>query len=250
MGTNRNLRQRLFVAALASSLLSVPSSVMANCDTLSVAAAKIPHFSESADKGIFISLIREAATRANLNIDIEVMPKKRALARFLRGNSNTLMPHSSAGQKLDAYKSAPILAKMDLAFVRKGDTIPQSIDDLSGKTVGLTAQYSYPKHLTSRTDIHFVRQAQNDEENIRMLAAGRYDVAIIEKSSGSRAVNKSAKDKIDFDLQSPITELQVWIMFSKDDCGRQLQQKINKAFKSMRDDDSWQNLFKQTKADS
>ena len=160
------------------------------------------------------------------------------------------MPHSSAGQKLEAYKSDPILAKMDLAFVRKGDAIPQSIDDLSGKTVGLTAQYSYPKQLTSRTDIQFVRQAQNDEENIRMLAAGRYDVAIIEKSSGSRAVNKSAKNQIDFDQFHPITELQVWIMFSKDECGRQLQQKIDKAFRNMREDNSWQNLFKQTKADS
>ncbi len=250
MSKFRDLRKSICSVALFSSVLLIPSIAVANCDTLSVAAAKIPHFSESADKGIFISLIREAASRANLNIDIEVMPKKRALISFLRGNSNTLMPHSSAGQKLDAYKSKPILAKMDLAFVRKGDNVPQSVDDLSGKTVGLTAQYSYPKHLTSRQDIRFVQQAQNDEENIKMLAAGRYDVAIIEKSSGSRAVEKTARGEIDFNLFRPITELQVWIMFSKDDCGRHLQQKINEAFNRMREDNSWQNLFKQTKSDS
>lgn len=244
----RNHHKSIGAITLASTLFLAPASSYADCDTLTVAAAQIPHFSESTEKGIFISLIREAAARANLEIDISVMPKKRALARFLRGNANTLLPHSSAGRKLNAYKSDPIFAKMDLAFVRKGETVPQSIDDLAGKTVGLTAQYSYPKHLTSRDDIQFVRQAQNDEENIRMLAAGRYDVAIIEKASGSRAVEKSEKDNVTFSSMHPITELQVWVMFSNTECGRHLQQEVNKAFKDMKEDKSWGQIFQKPKA--
>jgi len=234
---------------LCAGYLLLASTPIANasedCRTLTVGAAKIPLYVEDETSGIFINLITVAAKYAELDLKIEILPKKRALQHFLFKQVNTLLPHSSAGTEIDAYKSSPILITRDFAFVRSGATLPKTLEELAGKRVGLTSQYAYPKSLMKREDIDFISQAETDQMNIRMLLAGRYDVAIIEHKSGLAAISRIGRNKVHFDPRHPISELKVWIMFQKDDCGKIFKQKLDKAMSEMKADGSWESIFGQ-----
>ena len=230
---------------LASSMGPATAATEEECSTLSVAAARIPHYIENRTTGIFIELLTEATKYAGLDLKVSVLPKKRALQQFLRGHFNALIPHSSAGQKLDAYKSVPILIKRDFAFVRRGSSPPKTIEDMVGLRVGLTSQYAYPKSLTEREDINFTSQARSDQMNIRMLLAGRYDVAIIEQKSGLEAASSVGREQIIYDPRHPISELKVWIQYEKTACGQFYKQKIDQAISEMKADGNWRDLFRQ-----
>ncbi|MCK7615060.1 substrate-binding periplasmic protein [Roseibium sediminicola] len=211
---------------------------------MNIAAAEIPFFIESADKGAFIDLIRTAARRANLDAQIEVFPKIRALSLFQNGRVDALLPHSSAGQPVSAYKSVPILTKRDFVFVRKGTEIPRTVKDLEGMRIGLTRQYAYPDTLTSNDKIDFSREPSSDLENIRMLALGRFDGAIVEERSGLEAIQQTGLGMIVYDKNYPINELLVWLLFTKTDCGRYQMESMNVELRHMQSNGEWSAILR------
>jgi len=149
------------------------------------------------------------------------------------------MPHSSAGADVASFKSLPILTNRDFAFVREGSSVPSNVSDLEGLRIGLTAQYAYPKSLTTNDEIDFSREPNSDLDNIRMLSAGRLDGSIIEEQSGLRAIAEAGVDNIVYDETSPINELSVWILFAKTECWALHAEKINSAFRAMINDGEW-----------
>lgn len=231
---------------LFSASTPVISFADSNCKIVNVAAAKIPHFIESNNRGVFINLVREGAIRAGLELTISVFPKKRALMMFKTGEVAALIPHSNVGERVAAYKSTPLFIKRDFAFVRGGTPIPDSIDALEGLSVGLTAQYAYPKSLTSNKKIIFGKKPNSDTDNIKMLSMGRHDVSIIEEHSGLKAISEAGVKNIVYDPRNPISEILVWMLFSKNDCGKNQSEKINAAFSSMKTDGIWTSIMKQS----
>lgn len=246
------LGRALLVAGIlaCAMLVSGRAATSAECRTLNIAAAEIPFFIESADKGAFVDLVRTAARRANLQVHIEVFPKIRALSLFRNGRVDALLPHSSAGQPVSAHKSIPILTKRDFAFVRKGTEIPRTIKDLEGLRVGLTRQYAYPESLTSNDRIDFSREPSSDLENIRMLALGRVDSAILEERSGLEALQQTGLDTIVYDKNYPINELLVWMLFNKTACGRSQMESMNAEFRHMLSNGEWGAILRGTPPES
>jgi len=235
---------RLLAVLVWAAVLPWPSFATENCTTMTVAAAEIPLFVESATEGEFMELLWAAAKRADLDLDIRLYPKKRALNLFQAGAVDALVPHSSAGVELPAYKSLPILIKRDFVFVREGSPVPTSVRDLEGQLIGLTAQYAYAEILTSNPGIRFSRAPNSDLENIKMVSAGRFDGAVIEERSGLTAIAEAGVSNIIYDPASPINELQVWVLFAKTDCGRVYADKINAAFRDMISDKEWNAIRK------
>lgn len=238
-------RSFLIVTAVIAlcATVSREATADANCNSLNVAAAEIPHFIESDEKGVFVELLRTAATRANLDVNIRVYPKRRALNLFQSGSVNTLLPHSSAGVVVPSVKSDPILIKRDFVFVRAGTPVPRSASELEGLRIGLTKQYAYSKDLTSNKNIEFSDEPNSDLDNIKMLSIGRFDGSIIEERSGQKAIVDAAVDNIIYDRNHPISEFQVWILFSDNDCGRSLSERVNAAFGVMKSDGTWDTIL-------
>ncbi|MEP3045751.1 MAG: transporter substrate-binding domain-containing protein [Roseibium sp.] len=247
---NKKILLYLLVSLMSSATLPSASFASAECPTLRVAAAEIPYFVESAEKGEFVELIRSAAARANLDLTIQVFPKKRALSLFQLGRVDALVPHSSAGKEVVSYKSLPILTKRDFVFVRKGTPVPASIKELEGLRIGLTRQYAYPKSLTSNKKVEFSRAPNSDRENIKMLSLGRLDGSIIEERSGLRAIMESGASNIVYDKNHPINELLVWVLFSRNKCGQYFMEKINSEFNAMKLDGEWYSIKGISKPDS
>ncbi|CTQ52018.1 Bacterial extracellular solute-binding proteins, family 3 [Roseibium album] len=247
-----NTRSFLFIVASLSLGAMTPNTSLANtdCRRLNVAAAEIPYFVESEDKGVFVNLIRTAARRAGLELTIKVYPKKRALKLFQHGRVNALLPHSSAGTDLPSYKSTPILIKRDFVFVRRGTPIPKTISELEGLQIGLTKQYAYSNLLTSNKNIEFSRAPHSDLANIKMLSFGRLDGSIIEERSGLKAISDAGVGNIVYDRQHPINEFLVWVLFSKDKCGKQLSNKMNSEFSAMKSDGKWEEVMTPPNSDN
>ncbi len=239
----------IFVIIVLVFAVRVPafSQINDDCKTVSVAAAEVPHFVESENKGVFIDLVREGAARSDLELTISVYPKKRALLMFEAGQVAALLPHSSAGAKVTAYKSVPLYIRRNYAFVRRGSQIPNSIEALEDLNVGLTAQYAYSESLTTNKKIVFANEPVSDEINIKMLSAGRHDVSIIEEISGLKAISNAGVDNIVYDKNQPISEMLVWMLFGKNECGKKQSEMFNTAFSSMKADGSWDAIFSRSK---
>jgi len=236
----------VFVFYTGSMFTASLSFAKNTCDGLRVSAVKIPHFSENEHKGVFIDMIRQAALRAGLAIEINVYPKKRAVKVFAAKSANVYLPRASDGPELISHKSLPIFTRRDFAFVREGTAVPKSILDLEGRSVGLTRNYIYSKRLLQNNNIKFI-YAPNDRQNIKMLDEGRFDVSIIEEFSGLKAVKQARVKNILFDKQYPISDLVIWVLFEKSDCGLIYRDKINAAFKAMKRDGRWAAIFKDRK---
>ena len=242
----KNTLLTLFMLLTSASLCISQAQAASECRSLDVAAAEIPFFVESPNDGVFIDLIRTAAARADIDIKIAIFPKKRALSLFQKQRKNALLPHSSAGVELAAFKSDPILTKRDFVFVRRGTPIPRNIRDLEGLRIGLTQQYAYPEALISNDRVRFSREPASDLENIKMLSLGRLDGSVIEERSGLKAIAESGADNITYDRTSPINELLVWMLFKNDACGKQHMEKLNAAFAAMRSNGEWQSILRQS----
>ena len=87
----------------------------------------------------------------------------------------------------------------------------RTLDDLSGKVVGLTSGYTYSSafdNLQRRGNIHF-EEASSDQANFRKLLMGRIDVFPIERNVGLVTLNQiftpEERNKITYDPQ-PIKE--------------------------------------------
>lgn len=241
-----DLPLRLAAIMMMAVMLPSPSHADANCGPMKVAAAEIPYFVESPEKGQFVELLRAAAERAEIDLEIKLYPKKRALGLFQISVVDVLMPHSSAGVDVPSLKSVPILNKRDFVFVRKGTPIPTTVKELEGRRIGLTSQYAYPKSLTGNENIEFSRAPNSDLESVKMLSIGRFDGSIIEERSGLKAISEAGVSNIVYDQKHPINELNVWILFSKSPCGLFYQEKINAAFQAMIADGEWDTIKKLT----
>jgi len=223
----------LWILPFGSVLAAMPDACRDKKEVV-VAAGEIPLFVVNEQRGIFVEMAKEAARRAEINIKMAVRPKKRAVAYFKGLRADALIPHPKGHPSASGYPSVPVLIKRNFAYVRKGEKPPQSIKELVGKAVGLTAQYYYSDALLKVPEIDFIRLAQADAINLSMLNRGRVEVAVLEEISGNEAIRKSGlTGEIIYDKENPISALEVVMLFQLTECGKALEEAFSRSFEAM-----------------
>jgi len=147
-------------------------------------AADLPHY------GCDSWVIEEAFATQGIKVEYEFFPWARSYNLSATGVfDGTLAWDDTADHREKHFISTEPTSTQEWVFFYRKDT-PfqfQSMDDLVGKTVGITSGYVYSDafvNLRRNGNTNFV-ESSSDENNFKMLLGGRIDVFPMERNVGN-----------------------------------------------------------------
>ncbi len=236
-------RRVLLIACFCSFLLGLAGIGVAQAP-IQVAAVQIPLMVESSEKGVFIDLLQDISRRTGLKFDVKVYPGKRAHNLFKNKKADILIPFPKGNRAQVGLLSDPIYTKRDFVFVRKGSTIPRSLAELEGMTLGITSHYRYKPTLYEQEGIK-LEPARDDVTNMKKLDTGRIDGFLIEEFTGQSAIEESQASGIVFDPRSPIFTYDAVILIQKGEKAETYQKAINSALSDMKSEGTYMKIISQ-----
>lgn len=139
--------------------------------------------------GCEAQVVEEAFALQGITVEFGFFPWARSYSLSATGAwDGTLAWDDTPEHRADHYLSAePITLQEWVFFYLKGRPLDwKTLDDLSGKTIGVTTGYVYSdafKDIKARGMATFL-ESSSDEANFRMLLAGRIDVFPMERRVG------------------------------------------------------------------
>ncbi len=225
-------------------LLATPSfaETETKAKTYTIGVYEIPVMITSTDSGLFVELFKEAAKRANVNYKIEMYPSKRAVRYFQIGKVDGLFPAVDEREGFNAAKTETIYVKKYIIFVREDSELINNVDQLAGKTVGLTRGYHYDNRIFENPEIK-IKYDQTDIINIQKLSVGSIDAFMVEEKTGLAALTESRATNIHYDPDSTLLGENVFFAFHNDDEGQVAANKMSKALIEMKKDGTFQKIM-------
>ncbi len=215
-------------------------------ETITFGTFPIPKMVLDEKNGNFVELTRVLSQRAGLDIKIIVKPTKRTIQNFQLDEIDVLFPaldvNFSPGN--EPIKSGELLyVKKDYVFTRKGEPLLKTIKDLECKKIGITLGYPYARKLTGNPLVEFDR-AHSDELNVLKLMSKRFDAFIVEEVTGLKAFeSKGATDKIQYDPDNPISEMDVYYAFQNSRKGKRLAEIVTIVLGEMKQDGTFYEII-------
>lgn len=145
--------------------------------------ADLPHY------GCDASVVSEAFALQGIPVEYDFFPWARSYSLASAGKwDGTLTWADTPEHRSQHYLSAEPISTQEWVFFFRADR-PfewQSMDDLAGKTIGVTAGYVYSdvfNKIRQDGSANFV-ESSSDEANFKMLLAGRIDLFPVERQVG------------------------------------------------------------------
>jgi len=190
---------RLLLATLLALLASpVPAE-------LRLASVEYPPYSSSElpDGGGLVELTRRAFATQGYQPRIDFKPWARVRAELRSGEFHgalALWPKEIEEERLIA--SRPLFYSQLGLFVRSDDPQPfRTLEDLRGRRVGAVRGYGYPSRLREAGLV--LEEAVSDITNLRKLAAGRFDMVLVEHLVGEYLVSRDEQLRGRLQWQEP-----------------------------------------------
>lgn len=129
--------------------------------------------------GIDVDMLRLAAQRLQLEVEIVPLPWKRVLARIESGELPLAMPlFRTPLRERFALFTGPVHLSQSGLFVHRDRSFPfTTIDDLAGKRIGISRGFVIQDELdyAIRSRLVIAEEVGSIEQNLRKLLAGRID---------------------------------------------------------------------------
>lgn len=140
-------------------------------------------------RGSVVELTSQAFAAMGQAARIDFMPWARAQAELQKGNYDGILllwPEEIVNMHLIA--SRPLFYS-DLGFFTRRDTPVQfsQLGELAGRKVGVARGYGYPQSILDSGIV--AEEAVDDLTNLRKLAAGRFDLVLLEQRVGEHLLS-------------------------------------------------------------
>jgi len=136
--------------------------------------------------GASASIIRQALATAGLETDVRFFPWKRAIAMAAKGQVHGYFPEYLDKSVSQRFLYSDVIGSSPLGFIEPANATVDwtSLDDLRGKVIGTVAGYVNTAEFDAKAAAGelTVAEAASDSSNIRKLAAGRLDMAVIDRN--------------------------------------------------------------------
>ncbi|MEX0299249.1 MAG: substrate-binding periplasmic protein [Kordiimonas sp.] len=199
-----------------------------------------PYTGENLPKqGFMTEIIRNTLTEAGygLQVDFSAWQRSLATAYAQRNYHGTLMVYRSKDKEDNCHLTKAV-AKSHLGFVQRKDTpvIWSKLEDLTGVRIGSVAGYfnSIEFDRLATEQILDVSAVFNDTLNMRRVAFGRIELAVIDKSTMHYLIKtepslKDYRHILEFN-STPLATHALHVCFNKTDEGRVLRDAFDKVF--------------------
>lgn len=138
------------------------------------------------------------------------------------------------------YFSDPYVESGAQIIVKEGNSLIKSIDDLSGKSVGVDLGSNYEKLLKEKNVGDSIITYQSTDSEFNDLIIGRIDAVVIDKISA--LINKNEKN---LPLQlagDPLEKIENAFVFRKTEENEKLVRQVNKVLTDMKEDGTLQEI--------
>lgn len=229
-----------------AALLLAAGTAQAAPPTLQVGTFAVPVHVESAEKGLLIDLVREVARTADIDIQIHVVPPRRAVSGLQTGTYAMLFPALDvmfpAGAPI-VRSSEAIECKEDFVFTRKGDKLLRTLADLKGKRVGITRGYPYARELSEGNQDFTLEGAVSDESNIGKLVAGHIDAFVVDEKTGLEEFRRlGMTDRMQYDRHLPVSRQEVYYAFGNSPESPELARRFSEALAQLKRDGRFRSI--------
>ena len=233
------IQKVFFLCAAVVFLQTLPGHAK---DKIVVASVYIPLMIEKDGSGLFIDLAKEIGARTGIDFVFDVLPARRAVLEYEKGNVDALFPATSRSTALKGTRTKAIYVRRDYAFVRNGEIPPKNLKEMEGLSVIINPKYDQNSKLLLNNKIRKVKGA-NDVANMKMLAAKRGDVLIVEERSGVEAMKQARVKGLKYDASSPITSVDAFFIFQVGNEGKILAERVSAAIGEIVSDGTYLSLF-------
>lgn len=199
--------------------------------------------------GMDVDLIREACRRLSLNPVFRERPWSRALVEVKSGKADAIfsLVKTPERERFLFFPEENLSFEQFIFLARRDSTLTlAAASDLKGKRVGVCSGYSYDPRFDE--DSSFEREASlNDEQQLRKLAGGRMDVAIMNRQVFHYTAHKLGMTDL-FQVmpyELPIRhEMYVAFSVAHGDSGRSLADQFSRILKEMKKDGTYLKITK------
>ena len=168
------------------------TSITVSAAEVRLATLEYPPYSSVSlpERGSIVELTTRAFAATGNSVQIDFLPWARALAELRKGNYDGILllwPEEIISEQLIA--SRPLLYS-ELGFFIRQDT-PVAFTELSqlkGRKVGIARGYGYPKDILNSGIVS--EEGTDDLTNLRKLAAGRFDLVLLEQQVGLHLLSR------------------------------------------------------------
>jgi polar amino acid transport system substrate-binding protein len=203
---------------VASRLLSVVATVAViggsvgatfAADTIMVEDAAGP-YSRSDGTGYANDIVRAAFTAVGVDVVFDVVPYARCKESLLAGRTPACVSMSRSEMFGDAvvFSNRPIY-EIRATFFQRRDAAPRfaALADIpAGARVGVVNEYEYPEEVDQLQRNDVILDAASDEiVNLKRLARGRLDAAIVMTSRFERRDQRAIDAEVDADVIDSFT---------------------------------------------
>jgi polar amino acid transport system substrate-binding protein len=144
-------------------------------------------------EGLDIDIAREALRRAGRQVEVQLLPWKRALLMLERGQADltTTISRNSERDRFLRFTQSYRNGASYQFYTRRGTALAlRSLDDLAGRRLGTVEGFFYPEAITGRPDV-VVDTARDVGLLAQKLQAGRIDVMVVTGIRGAWEIREA-----------------------------------------------------------
>lgn len=208
----------------------------------------------ASDKGLATRVLRSAAKRAELALDIQVVPWVRAQKSTLDGTGELLYPVIRTAAREPLYEWVGPVARIDYQLFRLRSaqtvTVPASIDDFPKHRVGLVRADPVTAMLLAK-GLHVKDEATSIAQLIKMLLGDRIDFIAATPEAMSYGLQLLGVDAQTVERVKPLNVLLtdgLAYVVTRRGMDSETIRKLKRSLSDMRHDGSWDRVYDGTAA--
>lgn len=226
-------------------------SLQAQPTRLQLALSEWPPYEYSVQDvahGLDVELVRAAVLAMGFEPVFTFYPWKRVLSMAQRQEVDAILsvrPTPERAQYL-YFPKEHLSVSDNVLFVRKveADTELPSLRALAGRTVGVTAGYSYGEALDALVHSGAIQtdESLTEEQGLRKLIAARFPVFVCDRIAGWHlAQSLGAVDQLSV-LPLRVSSVKNYLAFTKTSLGRQRAAQFDTAVTALKRSGEWQRI--------
>lgn len=229
-------------AVIASLIvLTFTVSLAADDKTIHMTATDWPPYTADHMKGqgVITQLVKDTFAAAGYDLKVDFSAWQRSLATAIDSQKyiGTLVVYYIKAREKSCHFSRPVGSSI-LGFVQRKDTpiVWDTLTDLTGVRIGTVSGYANTEEFNrlGNEQILDVSAVTTDTLNLRRVAFGRIDLALVDKYNMLHLLNTDPviapyRHNLEFNSR-PLAEVDMFICFRKDAEGAELRDAFNAAF--------------------
>lgn len=232
----RHLRSSILLAG-ALTAIALPSTGRAQT-AIQIATLEWPPYVGASlpGDGVTAAVLQAAFRSSGYAPTISYMPWKRAVEETAQANSAVVafFPGYHCKQR-DGFIASNPMGNGPLGFAERTDAPLgwSTLDDLKGKTIGVVQGYANTTEFDARAADGRLKTdpSNNDSSNIKKLAMGRIDAAVVDRYVLEYALKtdpqlKPHADKVRFNAK-PLEDKMLYLCVRDDEPGRKIVEAFN-----------------------